>query len=269
MWSGVHRVVQANAQWCTRLVLRRGLAVKREIASTAAQRKANSRRDSGVRDQIQYDERWWRSSPDKVQRLREGLVALDQSTWHGFRPLRIFSLAAIIGMVALYAFRDEVREYFAEEVAGVANRSMGDEELIRRAGVLATSVVSDQAVRDQTTVLLKSSVQALLADEELRKQMLGYLAELIRDENTKKAVAGSLYDLVQTPEVQQFMSEFFVTALQSQAVTDQVNAVAKDATQHVLEDELVRMMASDALWDVVRGSVWKKAEKPPSPPPKT
>lgn len=248
--------------WYTRTLISssRSLSLKRRIAPTNRERDAQSEPDPDP-SRLNLQESRWRNSPESVQRLAESLFRLDQSRWHGLRTLRVLVVSGLFVVVAIYTYGEEIRAYFAEEVAGVANRSMEDEELIRRAGVLATSVVADEAVRQQTTVLLKSSVQALLADEELRKQMLGYLAELIRDESTKKAVADALYDLVQQENVQNFMSEFFANALKSQTVTDTVNDVAKSATNEVLADELVRLMASEALWDVVRGTVWKKAEK--------
>ena len=255
-WQHVARLNRTTSKLSVR-----PLSVKREIASTRQQRRRESESNPQTSEPPDFSESRWRNSPESVQRLAEGLVRLDQSRWHGLRTLRIFVVAGLFGAVAVYSYGDDIRTYFAEEVAGVANRSMEDEELIRRAGVLATSVVADEAVRKQTTMLLKASVQALLADEELRKLMLGYLAELFRDASTKKAVADSLYDLVQQQNVQDYMSEFFVIALQSQSVTDQVNSVAKSATQEVLADEIVRLMASDALWDVVRGTVWKRPEK--------
>ena len=231
------------------------------------------------------------------KRMFDRLLRLDDaSRFHGYSTLRIvFVLVVFVGIV-IYTYRDDLRANVAEEMVTVANRSMEDEQLVKRletltkdvfdrastdprlmdqlrqmlitvilrpetkdaASQLAIGVVQDPNVRQQVSDLLKWAVQQLLADPELRGNMLQYVAEILKDDSTKAAAGVALTELLKEEYIQTMMSDFFVSVLASKAVTDQANELAFSVSQGVLSNKNVKDSASDALWDIMKGTIWSR-----------
>ena len=131
-------------------------------------------------------------------------------------------------------------------------------EVLNRDDVRAAAIqLTQHMLSDPTTLrkiaeLAKSTLSDLLANEETRLQLLGYIKVLILDQSTKDAGKVLLEDLVKDPEVKAFMAASFGELVTSSVVKNSAAELGKSVTHQVVNDTQIQQETGNFLWRAVK-----------------
>ena len=124
---------------------------------------------------------------------------------------------------------------------------------VRAAAIQLTQhVLSDPTTLGKIAELAKSTLSDLLANEETRVQLLGYIKALILDQNTKDACKVLLEELVKDPEVKGFMAASLGELVTSSVVKTSAAELGKSVTHQVVNDTQIQQETGNFLWRAVK-----------------
>ena len=124
---------------------------------------------------------------------------------------------------------------------------------VRAAAIQLTQhVLSDPTTLGKIAELAKSTLSDLLANEETRVQLLGYIKALILDQSTKDACKVLLEELVKDPEVKGFMAASLGELVTSSVVKTSAAELGKSVTHQVVNDTQIQQETGNFLWRAVK-----------------
>ncbi|KAJ7376497.1 hypothetical protein OS493_034233 [Desmophyllum pertusum] len=211
----------------------------------------------------------------------------------GYSILRWGLSALVVAGLVIYVFREPLRENVADEVADVASRSLTDENVILKANEVTRAVLQDvlhdpeitkltsafvmqvlnrddvraaaiqltqHVLSDPSTLekigeLAKSTLTDLMAHEETRVLLLGYVKALILDQNTKDACKVLLAELVKDPEVKGFMAASLGELVTSTVVKSSAAELGKSVTHQVVNDAEIQQETGNFLWSAAKKTI--------------
>ena len=117
---------------------------------------------------------------------------------------------------------------------------------------LTQHVLSDTSTLRKITELAKDTLSYLIAHEETRALMLGYVKALILDQNTKDACKFLLSELVKDPEVKGFMAASLGHLVTSSVVKSSAVELGKSVTHQVVNDAEIQQETGNFLWRALK-----------------
>lgn len=124
---------------------------------------------------------------------------------------------------------------------------------VRAAAIQLTQhVLSDPSTLRKIAELGKTTLSDLMAHEETRKLMLGYVKALILDQNTKDACKVLLAELVKDPEVKGFMAASLGDLVTSSVVKSSAAELGKSVTHQVVNDAEIQQETGNFLWRALK-----------------
>ncbi|XP_013400075.1 uncharacterized protein LOC106166155 [Lingula anatina] len=239
-----------------------------------------------------------RSGPDQDQqsqhgehghysRIMERLVTIENDTrLYGYSTLRIGGAVVISTGIAVYLFREQIRENVADEVSQVTTRSLSDENVQNKAQDLALAllneILTDKNIQDLSVVFLQnvfgqpgtqetasklledvltdSTVQANLTevfktilvsafgDSNFRNNLAQNLEPLLRHESVIYGVQQLFIELFKSKTVQEEAAKFLSEVITKDIVVEQATKLGKAATNNIVKDTEVQQEVGNALW---------------------
>ncbi|XP_001629412.2 uncharacterized protein LOC5508870 [Nematostella vectensis] len=173
----------------------------------------------------------------------------------GYSLLRWGLGLVVMGVISLYLFREELRENVADEVADVASRSLGDENVVNKANEVTKQVLQDIINDPETTRLASNFVMSVLGQDDVRKSAVELTLFVLQNRETQAKVsevaAQTLKDLINHPEMREIFLEYIKRLLLDESTKD----VCKDLLQGVINDPVVKKFMEESFGDLVASSV--------------
>ncbi|XP_022093033.1 uncharacterized protein LOC110980546 [Acanthaster planci] len=223
----------------------------------------------------------------RMQRLENSL------RYHGYSTIRIGLVLVVVIGIAVYIFREAIRENVAEEVSQVATRSLEDRlvaeraeefakgllnallkdepmhqlasqfvvEVLQRAetkqamNTLVMDVLKDPNTKAQLTATVKQVIVTALNDEDSQAYIKSVLSTILSDKETRRAVVNLLGYVFREREVKEQTAAFFQEVLKSETVVDQATQLGKQVTNSVISDPVLQEKTGDSLWTALVYSV--------------
>ncbi|XP_038072443.1 uncharacterized protein LOC119740977 isoform X2 [Patiria miniata] len=223
----------------------------------------------------------------RMQRLEDSL------RYHGYSTIRIgLALVIFIGL-AIYIFREAIREHAAEEVSQVATRSLEDRlvadkaeefakgllnallkdepmhqvasqfvvEVLQRSetkqamSTLVMDVLHDPNTKAQLTATVQQVIVTALNDKDTQDYIRSMLSVILSDKETRGAITNLLGHVFRDTAVKEQTAVFFRDVLRSESVVDQATQLGKQVTQSVISDPVLQEKTGDSLWSAMVFSV--------------
>lgn len=223
---------------------------------------------------------------DRLHRLEETLHI------RGYSVLR-WGLGLVVAVgLAVYMFREPLKENVADEIADVASRSLADESVVNNVNEMTKAVLQDIVNNPETAKLASSFVTSvlnredvrqaavalayhilgdpgtqerinkiaiqtfsgLLQDERTRNNILELVKLLILDASTKASCQILLRDVLRDPETKDFVSRSLAEVVTSSIVTDKAVELGKSVTHEVVSDTIIQHETGDAMWRALKHS---------------
>eukprot|EP00794_Sanderia_malayensis_P020493 gene20493-22509_t len=193
----------------------------------------------------------------------------------------------------IYMFREPIKDNLSDEVADVASRSLGDQNVVLRANEISKAIVNE-VLNDSNTLelatdfvvkllehedirvkaqhfvisvmdapetrmhvnrLAAGTVASVLETESTRQLLLDFVKSILLEEETVESCKQLLNAVASDPQSKQILADFFKDVLVSDTVTDQAIDLGKHVSREVVMDKKLQEESVDALWSVFKMSL--------------
>ncbi|MES1912983.1 MAG: hypothetical protein MHM6MM_005222 [Cercozoa sp. M6MM] len=156
-------------------------------------------------------------------------------------------------------YREEVASQsapqLAEFAASVITDEAVDEAVRKQTEMLVNHLTTSPYIQAQVTLLLKKSVIDLTNDPSIQSQVAALIGTAITNQHNQELLFDLVVRALQDAQVQGAATALGLTSVHDVLDDEHIRAHASEMLRSLLADEALRRNTSEALWQVVKGTV--------------